>query len=464
MRVLCAPHKTVTTIQISALRTEPPCAPRAHSTCTPIAATVVREQPATHAPATSGSLQPLLDLDLPRLTALLKSLGLPKYKAAQVWAGIHYQGLPSFDAISTLSKSDRAVLSSGFSLLGGAGVDTQAVSTDGTVKWLFTLADGRTRVEAVFIPRTSGEKGGTLCISSQAGCTLSCSFCHTGTRPLDRNLSPGDIVTQVLLARTALAGLPRRGVGDGRFRIARVVFMGQGEPLYNWRAVSGALRILTTQLPGVAVATGGGMGLPAHRITVSTAGVAPVVAGMAEPDVPPVRLAVSLHAPTDELRSRLMGVNKQWPLDTLLRAVRGYVDASRAREGGGASADEDEGGEGEDGGWELHNGARRVRVSFEYVLLQGVNDAPSQAGELVALLTKYLPRPAIHVNLMRFHSWPGSSYDPSGEPAVAAFADAVARGGLAVTVRQSRGVDVLGACGQLASSPKGVVEKRREPI
>jgi len=318
-------------------------------------------------------------------------------------------------------------------------------------------------VEAVFIPEAR-RGSGTLCVSSQAGCSLACSFCRTGTQPLSGSLRPAAILEQFLVARERV-----RALGAPVQRISHVVFMGQGEPLLNWRSVRTAIRALTHPLGG---------GLAPRRVTVSTAGVAPLIARVAT-DTPGVRLAVSLHAPRDALRGEIMGVNAQWGVADVLKGAQAFIDArlDALRRGG----DVDEGecdGEGEDEFDEAageneaaaahahapaaprsfssdrHNGARRVRVTFEYVLLDGVNDDLGCARELAALLHASIrDAPAhAHVNLIHFSPWPGAPFRRSSDDTAAAFQHALARRGLRATVRRSRGLDVLGACGMLKSS------------
>jgi 23S rRNA (adenine2503-C2)-methyltransferase len=296
------------------------------------------------------------------------------------------------------------------------------------------------RIEAVIIPQ--GRRT-TLCVSSQVGCSLSCAFCHTGTQAMRGNVGASEIVGQVLLARA-------------RRPITNVVFMGQGEPLLNWRAVSRAIGVLTEPK---------GFALPPRRVLVSTAGVAPLIPRVAI-DTPGVRLALSLHAPTDELRSKLMGVNLRWPLAEVMAACAEYVRLRIAANEGTEEEEDEE--EAEDEGSHLDdvllrtppprgqkfNGTRRVRVSFEYVLLHGVNDSPREAAALVSLLSRWHPRSRLHahVNLIPFNPWTGDSFRAPPLEAVRDFAAALREEGFATTVRRARGDDVGGACGQLRTN------------
>jgi len=325
-------------------------------------------------------------------------------------------------------------------------------------------------VEAVFIPEAR-RGSGTLCVSSQAGCSLACSFCRTGTQPLGGSLRAGAILEQMLVARARL-----RALGAPVQRVSHVVFMGQGEPLLNWRSVRAAIRALAHPL---------GAALPPRRITVSTSGVAPLIERVAT-DTPGVRLAVSLHAPRDALRGAIMGVNAQWGVDEVMRGAQAFVDArlaalargaGSAGSGAAAAAAGSEGGEEEDddedegeeelggsalarpplargAGSSFRNGARRVRVTFEYVLLDGVNDDLGCARELAALLHSRIRDAPLHahVNLIHFSAWPGAPYRRSSDERAAAFQHALARRGLRATIRRSRGLDILGACGMLKSA------------
>ena len=293
--------------------------------------------------------------------------------------------------------------------MGRLEVVERQLSVDGTRKWLLRLADGN-EVEAVFIPE---EDRGTLCVSSQVGCTLTCRFCHTGTQRLVRNLTPGEIVGQVMIARDDLGEWPLPA--DGRL-LSNVVLMGMGEPLYNFDNVKAAMQI---------VMDGDGISLSRRRITLSTSGVVPMMARCgAELGV---NLAVSLHAVRDEVRDRIMPINKKYPLAELLTACRDYPGATNAR-----------------------------RITFEYIMLKDINDSATDARELVRLLKAY-DIPA-KVNLIPFNPWPGAPYERSAAERIHQFSEIVFSSGISAPVRTPRGEDILAACGQLKSES----EKRRK--
>ena len=298
-------------------------------------------------------------------------------------------------------------------------------------------------VESVLIPHAGGRRH-TLCVSSQAGCAMACSFCATGSRGFTANLSAADIVEQVLLVSP---------------QPSNVVFMGEGEPLLNLRAVAQAIAVLTSPH---------GLAMPPRRITVSTSGIAPAIPRLASA-APGVRLALSLHAPTDALRSRLMGINDQYPLAAVFDALREYVALRLASNAGAEEGDGEEGEEEEEAGGtgasaqppppgQRYNGTRRVRVSFEYLLLAGVNDSPAHAGALAKLLCAWMPHARLHshVNLIAFNAWAGApgGYQAPSPQAVHAFKRVLAGEGLSATVRTPRGLDVSGACGQLQQAVK----------
>lgn len=341
-------------------------------------------------------------------------------------------------------------------------------------------AEGASTARRVGAPELSG-KGrarGTLCVSSQVGCGLACTFCHTGTQRFNGNLTPADIVGQVVVAMrsdafqrpstAAPAGSPSSSPtssGSGGLPVLppinHIVFMGQGEPLLNWRNVSAAINILTCP---------DGLGLAPRRITVSTSGVAPVIPRIAT-ETPGVQLAVSLHAPNDELRSRIMGINKQYPLAALLPACKEFLQLRAAGGKGGATASSAPAGRPKPSARGASSSsssmaqytpaARRNRVTFEYVMLAGVNDSLDHARQLRALLFKYFDRAQAHVNLIPFNPWPGSPYEASPWSAITDFQRVVMDDkGLRTTIRRSRGDDVLGACGQLKSSAESKVVRR----
>ena len=348
----------------------------------------------------------LVGLDRAELAAELAGIGAPAFRARQLWHWIYHRGATDFAAMTTLAKDFRKRLAESY-VVGrpAAAVDRQ--SLDGTRKWLLRFADGE-EAEAVHIPE---EDRGTLCVSSQIGCTLTCRFCHTGTQRLVRNLSAGEILGQVMLARDALGEWP--SPPEGRL-ISNVVLMGMGEPLYNYDHVAKALRI---------VMDGEGIAISKRRITLSTAGVVPMIrrAG-AELGV---NLAVSLHAVNDELRDRIVPINKKYPIAELMAALRDYPGLSNAR-----------------------------RITFEYVMLKGVNDSPADAKALVRLIAGIPAK----VNLIPFNAWPGAPFECSSEEAIAAFSDIVFNAGYASPVRTPRGRDIMAACGQLKSDS---VRKRK---
>ena len=352
------------------------------------------------AAATGAARRDLLGLSRAELAHALAGLGLPAFRARQVWHWIYHRGAVSFEEMTTLAKPLRAQLAAMFLVSRPAAVHGR-ISADRTRKWLVGFADGR-QAETGFIPE---EDRGALCVSSQVGCTLACSFCHTGTQPWVRNLSPAEIVGQVMLARDACGEWPGRS--DGR-RLSNIVLMGMGEPLYNYDNVVKAVRIFM-DADGIAIGR--------RRITLSTAGVVPRIADVGR-DLG-VRLAISLHAVEDALRDTLVPINRRYPIAELLRACREYPDSRNAR-----------------------------RITFEYVMLDGLNDSPADARALVALL-RGIPS---KVNLIPFNPWPGAPYACSSDAAIARFAGILNRAGLAAPVRAPRGRDIMAACGQLKSA------------
>ncbi|HEX7007340.1 MAG TPA: 23S rRNA (adenine(2503)-C(2))-methyltransferase RlmN [Alphaproteobacteria bacterium] len=353
----------------------------------------------TTAAAAADGRRTLIGLSRDELRAEIAALGEPDFRARQLWHWIYHHGARSFDAMTTLSKGFRAKLAERFTLDRPAAARA-LVSSDGTRKWLLRFADGQ-EAECVHIPE---EERGTLCVSSQVGCTLSCRFCHTGTQRLVRNLTAGEIVGQFMAAKDALGEWPTPTYGRA---VTNVVMMGMGEPLYNFDEVAKALRI---------VMDGEGLSLSRRRITLSTAGVVPMIRRCGEELG--VNLAVSLHAVTDEIRDAIVPLNRKYPLKDLLAACRDYPGVNNAR-----------------------------RITFEYVMLKGVNDSPADARELVRIL-KDIPA---KVNLIPFNPWPGAPYECSDEDAIAAFAEIVLAARLTATVRTPRGRDIMAACGQLKS-------------
>ncbi len=338
----------------------------------------------------------LLDYDRQGVAAFFAERGEKPFRATQVTQWIHQAGVADFSAMSNLSKGLRALLAEQAEVRGPAPVSEQR-SADGTRKWQLRLDDGN-RIETVFIPE---EGRGTLCISSQAGCALDCSFCCTAQQGFNRNLTTAEIVGQVWHARRCLAI-----DGDQQPAITNIVFMGMGEPLLNLSNVIKALNVLQDDLA---------YGLSKRRVTISTAGVVPALYRLAE--LSDVSLAVSLHAPDDALRDELVPLNRKYPIAELLRACRYYV----------------------------HDGARR-RVTFEYVMLRDVNDHPAQARDLAVLLRDMPAK----VNLIPFNPFPGARFQRSTPEAIARFRDILLAAGLMTITRKTRGDDIAAACGQLA--------------
>ena len=352
----------------------------------------------------------LVGLDRPAIAAALEAAGLADGKAAkmrarQLWRWIYNRGVTDFALMTDLAKELRERIAERF-VVGRPEVVTAQVSSDGTRKWL--LRSGGEEFEAVFIPDADR---GTLCVSSQVGCTLNCRFCHTGTMKLVRNLTAAEIVGQVLLARDALGEWPSQP--EGRL-LTNIVMMGMGEPLYNFEQVKAALNI---------VMDGEGLALSKRRITLSTSGVVPMMA-RAGAEIG-VNLAVSLHAVTKDVRDEIVPLNKKYGIPELLAACAAYPGANNAR-----------------------------RITFEYVMLAGKNDSDADARELVRLIRQYdLPA---KVNLIPFNPWPGVGYECSSEERIQRFSDIVYRGGISAPVRTPRGRDIMAACGQLKSASEKV--------
>ena len=333
-----------------------------------------------------------------------------KMRSGQIWQWIYHFGLRDFAAMSNLAKDYRQLLTDNF-VLEIPQVVTRQISTDGTRKYLVRIA-GAHEVEVVYIPETDR---GTLCISSQVGCTLTCSFCHTGTQKLVRNLTAAEIVGQVMLARDDLGEWPIKGDQPNRNRlISNVVLMGMGEPLYNFDNVRDAMRV---------VMDNEGIALGRRRITLSTSGVVPEIARTATEIG--CLLAVSFHATTDDVRDRLVPINKKWNIAALLDALRDYPGLSNSE-----------------------------RITFEYVMLDGVNDTKEDAHRLVELI-RGIPA---KINLIPFNEWPGAPYKRSSGNRIHAFADIIHNAGYASPIRTPRGEDIMAACGQL----KSATEKQRK--
>jgi 23S rRNA (adenine2503-C2)-methyltransferase len=355
-----------------------------------------------------GDRTNIIGLTREALRAALVAAGTPERQArmrvGQVWAWVYHWGLRDFDRMTNLSKDFRALLARHFEIV-LPEVVTRQVSADGTRKYLVRIAGGH-EVEVVYIPE---DDRGTLCISSQVGCTLTCSFCHTGTQKLVRNLTPAEIVGQVMLARDDLGEWPRPGAPKDETRLlSNIVLMGMGEPLYNFDNVRDAMKIVMDPE---------GIALGRRRITLSTSGVVPEIARCATEIG--CLLAVSFHATTDEVRDRLVPINKRWNIATLLDALRAYPGLSNSE-----------------------------RITFEYVMLDGVNDTKEDAHRLVKLLDGIPAK----VNLIPFNEWPGAPYRRSSGNRIHAFADIIYKAGYASPIRTPRGEDIMAACGQLKSA------------
>ena len=350
------------------------------------------------------------------LSAILADVGIPekqrRMRMRQLWHWIYNRGVTDFSVMTDISKDLQRKLADMF-VIDRPEVVTEQISSDGTRKWLLRLSPdergARHEIETVYIPE---EDRGTLCISSQVGCTLTCSFCHTGTQKLVRNLTVGEIAGQIMLARDRIKDWPAdleanpKPPSSGRY-VTNVVLMGMGEPLYNFDNVKDAINIASD---------GEGLSLSKRRITLSTSGVAPEI--IRAGDEIGSSLAISLHATTDEIRNTLVPLNKKYPIAELLEACRNYPGSSNAR-----------------------------RITFEYVMLKGVNDAPADAKRLVQLL-KGIPA---KVNLIPFNPWPGSTYQCSEWDVIETFAEILNTAGYASPVRTPRGRDIMAACGQLKS-------------
>jgi 23S rRNA (adenine2503-C2)-methyltransferase len=384
----------------------------------------------------------LVGLSRGQLASTLGRVGLDaresRMRASQLWNWIYHNGVTDFERMTNIGKGFRQVLADNF-LLDRPEIVSEQVSSDGTRKWLFRFRDTvnpnlpPVEIETVYIPE---EDRGTLCVSSQVGCTLTCSFCHTGTQLLVRNLGAGEILGQILMARERLGDFPGgerpddgglvpapRGSGgsEGDSRaITNVVMMGMGEPLFNYDNVKRALLIASDEA---------GISLSKRRITLSTSGVVPHI----EPTGREigVMLAISLHAVRDDLRDMLVPINKKWPLKELLDACRNYPGLSNAR-----------------------------RITFEYVMLRDINDSDADARELVRLLAGIPAK----INLIPFNPWPGTNYDCSSSSRIERFADIVNAAGYASPVRTPRGRDISAACGQLKSETERLTRRDREAL
>lgn len=352
----------------------------------------------------------LIGLSLPEMQEALAIHDLPKFRAKQVWNWIYQRGSRDFESMGNLPKDMRTLLSDYYSIERPTVV-TEQRSSDGTIKWLLAMSDGQ-QIETVYIPE---ENRGTLCVSSQVGCTLTCRFCHTGTQPLVRNLGAHEILQQIMHARDVLGEWPKvnekSGPQNGR-DLTNIVMMGMGEPLYNYDNVAKALRICMDEE---------GLSISKRRITLSTSGVVPQIVQCGEELG--VNLAISLHAPNNELRGSIMPINNKYPLEDLLAACRDYPGASDNR-----------------------------KITFEYVMLAGVNDSDACAHELVDILYGIPAK----VNIIPFNKWPNSDFECSSRNRIMAFARILEERGLDAPIRRPRGEDILAACGQLKSESQRI--------
>jgi 23S rRNA (adenine2503-C2)-methyltransferase len=358
----------------------------------------------------------LLDFDLDGLTAFCEQLGEKRFRATQLFRWIHQKGATDFDQMSDLAKSLRSKLK-GVATLQDLSVISEHVSSDGTIKWLFDVGAGNA-VESVYIPESDR---GTLCVSSQAGCAVGCRFCSTGHQGFSRNLTTGEIVAQLWHAEHAL----RKRLGTTERVISNVVMMGMGEPLQNYNALVPALKVMLDDH---------GYGLSRRRVTVSTSGVVPMIERL-QKDCP-VALAVSLHAPNDALRDELVPLNRKYPIDELLTACQAYLTA-----------------------------APRDFITFEYCMLDGVNDTDEHARQLIALVKG---RINCKFNLIPFNPFPASGLLRSNNERVQAFARILVDAGIVTTVRKTRGDDIDAACGQLAGEvqdrTRAAARMLRQPV
>ncbi|MAU40364.1 MAG: 23S rRNA (adenine(2503)-C(2))-methyltransferase RlmN [Kordiimonas sp.] len=377
--------------------------------------TALGKEPIVVARPLQGATRSLVGLSRDEIGERLKAIGVAdkqiKMRVQQVWHWMYHRGVQSFEEMSNVSKDLREKLIAHYEI-GRPEIIESLLSEDGTRKWLMRFPDGQD-VETVFIP---DDDRGTLCVSSQVGCTLTCKFCHTGTQNLVRNLTPQEIVMQVLVARDTLGEWP--SPIEGRL-LTNIVLMGMGEPLYNFDNVKTAMQVLMDEQ---------GISLSRRRITLSTSGVVPEMKRCGEELG--VNLAISLHAVDNKTRSDIMPINNKYPLEELLAACRDYPGASNAR-----------------------------RITFEYIMLKGINDSDEDARELVRLLRQYnIPA---KVNLIPFNPWPGSGYERSSNNRVRRFSDIIFEAGISAPIRATRGQDILAACGQLKSESQ---KKRKSEI
>ena len=344
----------------------------------------------------------LIGLSKDEVRDALVAIGEKPFRAKQLWQWLYYFGETDFEKMSNLSKDLRQKLADNFTIF-RPKIITEQLSVDKTRKWLLEMSDGQ-RVEMVYIPE---DDRGAVCISTQVGCAVGCKFCHTGSQKLTRNLTAGEIVSQFMVARDTYGEWPSP-TNETRY-LSNIVVMGMGEPLHNTENVVKALNILTD---------GDGIAISRRRVTMSTSGIAPRIVETLK--ATGVRLAISLHAPNNELRSKIMPINNRYPLEEVLSACREYQSEDGSR-----------------------------YITFEYLMLDGINDTLSCAQELIALMKKYQLRASF--NLIPFNPWPGCAFKPSSNNHVRAFAQELENAGFAAPIRGARGQDILAACGQLKS-------------
>lgn len=380
--------------------------------------------------AMNEALPALIGMSREEMAKALEEVGVPsrqtRMRVGQLWHWLYVRGVSSFDDMFNISKELRSKLAQNFTIA-RPQIVTEQISNDGTRKWLLRFpARGAGRpvdIETVYIPE---EGRGTLCISSQVGCTLTCTFCHTGTQRMVRNLTPEEILAQLLVARDQLGDFPDKSTPDGAIvpeekrKITNIVMMGMGEPLYNFEAVKKAL-LIASDCEGIS--------LSKRRITLSTSGVVPEIYRTG--DEIGVMLAISLHAVNDNLRDLLVPINKKYPLQQLIEACRKYPGLSNAR-----------------------------RITFEYVMLKDINDSIEDAKNLVKLLQGIPAK----INLIPFNPWPGTNYQCSSWEQIELFADIVNRAGYASPIRTPRGRDILAACGQLKSASERMRKVDRDKL
>ena len=344
----------------------------------------------------------LVGLNLEELTAHLAEIGEPKFRAKQIYQWVYVHGATNFEQMTNLSKDLRARLAEKFSLT-RPKIVTEQISKDKTHKWLLEFADGQ-RIETVYIPESDR---GSVCISTQVGCAVGCTFCHTGSQKITRNLTAGEIVSQFMVARDVYKEWP--STSQENRLISNIVVMGMGEPLHNVDNVIAALKLLTD---------GDGIAISKRKVTLSTSGIVPNMLRIAKETG--VKLAVSLHAPNNEKRSQIMPINKCYPIEEILQACQEYQKIVTSR-----------------------------FITFEYLMLDGINDSLDDARQLIDLMKKF--KIGAKFNLIPFNPWPGCPYKPSSNNRVHAFAKELEKAGFAAPIRIARGQDILAACGQLKS-------------